>query len=278
MATIEEYYEGEEHGDYQYVTFSSLVQDMVEDSLDQDSYLKNTARSQIIKWLKRGIRVMNFNALNAPKLLELTLPPSLTMVLPVDYVDWIRISRVDENGYLYALGENKNMNIAVAYLQDNEYEILFDNGGNPLLANSGTSAFQQPYNRLTFDPSCRGNAKTVDTSYYNENGEFKIDKEFGRIAFSSDLSEKNVILEYVSDGLEDEKIYNDDLKIHKYIIDAVTDYAYWQLIRKKRNVNATEKGVARHEYYNSRRIAKKRIVGIKVHEILKGMSGSSKWV
>lgn len=278
MGTIQEYYEGNDHGNYQFVSFNSLVEDMVEETLDGDSYLKNTKRSQIIKWLKKGVREMNFNALNRPKFLEFTLPPSLSMVMPVDYVDWVRIWVIGDDGFLYTLGNNKNMNIAEAFLQDDNYEILFDNDGNPLKADSADNIFGAPFKRRILAPSCRGNMKNIDTSAYSTNGEFNVDKENGRIGFSSNLSEQTIVLQYISDSLEDEKIFNGDLKINKYAIDAIHDYAYWQIIRKKRTVNAGEKQLARREYFNSRRKTKMRISNIKVNDILKAVTSATKWI
>lgn len=278
MPTIQEYYEGTDHGNYQYVTLNSIIEDMVEDSLDPDSLLKNSRRSQFLKHTKRGIRAMNFNALNNPKILELEVGTSLSMILPVDYVDWIRLSVIKDDGFMYLLGENKNMNIAKTYLQAHDYQILFSDKGDPLEADSSNNAFASPFTRRVFHPSQCGDQKNQDTSMYNVNGEFNIDNERGAIAFSSDLSEMPIVIEYVSDGLEDEKIFGGNLKIHKYIVDAVHDYVFWQIIRKKRNVTAVEKGSARHEYFNSRRLAKQRISNFKVHEVLKAMTSATKFI
>ena len=68
------------------------------------------------------------------------------------------------------------------------------------------------------------------------------------------------------------------MKIHKYIVDAVHSYTFWQLIRKRRNVNATEKAVARHEYFNDRRLAKLRLGSMSANEIMKAMSAATKWI
>jgi hypothetical protein len=288
MSTIEDYYAGDTGGQYQYVSFQSMIDDFVEDSLDQDSYLKNTTRSQIVKQTIKGVRMLNFNGLNAVKGLELQVPPSLSMLLPVDYVDWIRVTTVGDDGFLYNLGENLRMPTAVSYLQDNDYEILFDNDGNPLQGDSDNSAFSKPFLRRTlhetareeflYGVGCRQVRRNIDTSKYSENGEFKIDQQRGAIAFSSELAERSVVFEYVSDGLEEKKIWGGEYQIHKYTIDAIHDYVYWQLIRKKRNVNATEKATARGEYFNSRRIAIKRLGSINVNQIMKAMSSATKWI
>jgi hypothetical protein len=294
MATVEDYYNGDEHGTYQYVSFNSIIDDLVEDSLDQDSYLKNTLRSQFIKHAKKGIRVMNFNALNAIKGLELTIPPSMTVVLPVDFVDWARVSVLLDDGFLYTLGENKKMPTASSYLQDESFDILFDNEGFPITGDSDKNAFANPFIRRQLHPTtywdsygwgeqdssngCRGAFRNQDTSYYNRNGEFKVDMDRGAMAFSSELSERSVLLEYVADGLEGEKIWGTKLTVHKYIVDAVHDYVYWQIIRKRRNVNATEKAVARREYFNSRRLAKVRLGSMSANAIRKAMSAATKWI
>lgn len=278
MGTIKEYYDDStQHGSYQHVSLDTLVDDLYEDGLDEDSYLKNTRRSNIIKHVKKGIRVMNFNVLNKPKILELEIGDALSIVMPADYVDYLRISVIGEDDYLYLLGRNDNIHIGKTYLQSNEYEILFSEAGDPLEADS-SNAYNIPYVKREFHSSCIGATFNQDTSKFNINGEFRIDKERGAIAFSSDLQGKAIVLEYSSDGLEDEKVYGGKLMVHKYIADAISDYAFWQIIRKKRNVNANVIAAARHEYFNSRRESKKRISSVKVHEILKAMTSGAKWI
>jgi len=278
MPTIQEYYEDStNHGSYQYVTLDTIVDDLIEDGLDEDSFLKNTRRSTIIKHVKKGIRMMNFNVLNQPKILELEIGDALSVIMPADYTDYIRISVIGDDGYLYLLGRNDNIHIGKTYLQSHNYEILFAEDGTPLEADS-SNAYSKPFIKREFHSSCINDTFNQDTSHFSINGQFRVDKERGVIALSSDLQGKSIVLEYVADGLEDEKIYNGKLKIHKHIADAISDYAYWQIIRKKRNVIQGEKQAARHEYFNSRREAKKRVSSVKVHEILKAMTATSKWI
>jgi len=239
---------------------------------------------------------MNFNTLNFVKGLEFEISESLSLISPVDYVDWVKISVVGGDGFLYTMGENKKMITATAYLQDNNFDILFDNLGFPLEGDTSSNAFSSPWNRRRLYPeatnqqsgvdeelyalanSGHGAMRNINTSAYNENGEFKIDLERGAIAFSSEIAEQSIVLEYVADGLENEKIWGEALAIHKYIVDAIMDYVYWQVIRKKRNVILTEKAVARHEYFNSRRLAKIRLGSINANEIRKAMSAATKWI
>lgn len=250
--TPEEYYSNEDnHGKYQYISLSEIINEIVLESKEDDHYLKNTKRTTILLHAKQGIRELNRSVANDILAFEITVPDNLYFPLPQDYVNWVRISVVvNENSgfYLRPLNINYKIHTAIGYLQDNKAEILFDHNGQILMADS-LNSIAQPYKKYSFN-SCP-NKPYLDTSKLSKNGEFAIDNRRGFISFSSDLADKEVVIEYVSDGLQSE-LYEEDITIHKYLKQPLKDYIYYHCIAYKMNVPYNEKQRALNKYKSSR--------------------------
>ena len=227
----QDYYENEElHGGYQYVTLKTVVDNMLLEAEDDDSYIKNVKRSRIVNYAKQAIRTVTRQAANEVFAVEVTIPTSLSWVLPQDYVNYVRISVVvtDKNTgslRLYPLDVNRNIG-----------ELLFDDAGQILTADS-SNGYARPYKRYAFSDEYQ---PTLDTSKLSKFGEFVIDEKRGTILFSSDLSEQEVVIEYVSDGLQAE-LSEDEITMHKYLRDTVENWIYFSCIERKRNIPANEK-------------------------------------
>jgi len=275
METPEEYYDNEaSHGSYQFVPLKEVIDGLLtEAKLDPDNYLKNTNRALIIYHAKNGIKELTKSTAKATLKIEMTVGANSCIVMPQDYVDYVRISVVvvDHSGArrLEVLDINKNINTATGYLQDNKCEILFDNDGNILTADA-SNAYNIPYQKYEFCSSINGNAM-LDTSKLCAYGEFSIDENNGKIIFSSNLIDKEVVVEYESDGLQWESFGEGDIKVHKYIEQALKDWTYYACIEKRVTVSNNEKDRALRRYKTTKHIAKKNRAGLDLNEISRQM-------
>ena len=55
-------------------------------------------RTDIIFHAKRGLQEFSYDTLKSIKSQELNIPPSLSVILPQDYVNYVRVSRIDALG------------------------------------------------------------------------------------------------------------------------------------------------------------------------------------
>ena len=122
-------------GSYQYISLEDIVNNFMLMYVGNDKLVNNVERYNVLFHAKRGIQELNYDALKETKILELTVNDSASVVLPPDYVNWVRIS-LSKNGLLYPLHENNKTNFAKSYLQDNQYKVLFDEDGNVLIGTS----------------------------------------------------------------------------------------------------------------------------------------------
>jgi hypothetical protein len=268
-----DYYTNEDlHGNYQYVTLEDIVNNFIMSGQDDD-FTATVDRYKVLYQARRAFRELYFDVTKDIKAVALELSPQLSIVLPQDYIDYVRISWLDSEGGLHPMALDNTLSIASGYLQDNEYGILFDNDGNILEGSpeSETKSNSFHFSLETFNPN-------VDLSKSFTKGSFVVDKSNGFIKFGSEVFGKVVVIEYVSDGVFTNAEGNTDLKIHKFAETAVYDWMYWKLIERRRNVPANEKMRARREWFNSRRLAKRRLSGIKAEDLRQTFKGDSKWI
>ncbi|NND95454.1 MAG: hypothetical protein HKN45_11360 [Flavobacteriales bacterium] len=282
MAQIDYYNDNSQWGQYQYAKLDQVVNNYIA-SRNSDDYDFNSQRHTVIAHSRRIVKEFYYDILQEIKVFEVTLGPTLEIVLPVDYVDYVRISTRDMAGKLTPIAENRSINISRNYLQDHEYNLLFDQDGNIL---EGSTRRDNQFTNTskggeTEYEVCYPSAFNRNLSNVYSNGAYTVDKESGLIRFSSSVESKDIVIEYISDGFFIDDGKNEDqtkFKIHKFAESALIDGIYYLSIKNRRNVPANEKQRARKEYYNSKRVAKRRINMSNKVEFLQAMKGSSVWI
>lgn len=138
MATSESipYFEDESQwGNYQYIKLVDLIDNFMM-YRDDDDYTSTSHRYQVLFQARKGIRELYYDVLREIKGVSMELPPTLTMHLPPDYVNYVRISWVDDKGYLHPMAVNNKISMAAGYLQDNQFRVLLDKDGCALMDSS----------------------------------------------------------------------------------------------------------------------------------------------
>lgn len=284
-------------GSYQYVSLYDIVNNFMLMYSGNHSLINNEERYKVLFHAKRGIQELNYDAFKEIKILELDVSDSLRFVLPPDFVNWVRVS-IYQNGVLRPLTENIQTNYSDAYLQDNNFRILFDQDGNILKPENSNIDFDRitggkrsiylnqnsVYNNYEgwnidgtwyFDYSI-GARFGLNTETANINPTFKIDKKGGVINFSSDMANQQCILEYVSDGMEN----GDDtlVSVNKLFEDYIYAYIEYNLLSSK--VGAQEYIIARLRKKSMAllRNAKIRMSNIHPGRLLMNLRGRDKWI
>lgn len=251
MKTPYDYHSDEaQHGSYQYLTLKEIVNGIHLETMDDDSMIKNTTRYKILEHTKDGIRKLNKKLFDDVRAIEMTVPENLSIALPHNYVDYVRVSRVmyDESTDSYRLKPlniNNNINIADGYLQDNDAAILFDDDGYILLADT-SNAYNFAYKKYEFDNS--SSHRTKDTSKLSKYGEFVINERLGKLTFSSDMYDKEIVLEYLTDGLAFDTYGEEAIRVHKDGVEPLKDWVFYACIRYKKNIAQVDKDKALLRY------------------------------
>mgnify|MGYP003117071791 FL=1 len=118
----------------------------------------------------------------------------------------------------------------------------------------------------------KGNRYGIDPQYAQANGSFYIDDMSGKIHFSSNISGKTVILDYISDSLGTDA----EMQVHKFAEEAMYKCIAYAVLSTR--VNTQEYIVRRYkkEKFAETRKAKLRLSNIKLEEITQILRGKSK--
>jgi hypothetical protein len=284
-------------GSYQYVSLYDIVNNFLLMYSGNHSLVNNEERYKILFHAKRAIQELNYDAFKEIKVLQLTVDDGLRYILPSDYVNWVRVN-LYKDGYLRPLTENIQVLSSSAYLQDQQGKILFDQNGNVLEPQNSEIDYQRlhgtkksiylnpnsPYNGQYgwdvdgvwyFDYSL-GERYGLNNETANFNPTFNIDKKAGVINFNSDMYGQSVILEYISDGMEngDDSLVSVNKLFEKYI------YAYiqYEILNSKLGVQEYIVNRARKEKTALLRNAKIRISNIHPGRLLMNLRGMDKWL
>ena len=114
----------------------------------------------------------------------------------------------------------------------------------------------------------------LDPSRAQTNGSFYIDDLYGRIHFSSNVSGKTVILDYISDSLGTE----DEMQVHKLAEDAIYKWITYGVLSSKINIPEYIVQRARKEKIAATRKAKLRLSNVKLEDIAQTLRGKSKQI
>ena len=266
------------HGGYQFTGLTELVDIMMlREESNYSSYAKNKNRDLFILYAKQGIKELTADMANDVLALELEIGDDLQFVFPQDYVNWVRLSVVGKDGRLYELDRNTRANRAITYLQDHNYDILFDHDGDELEAD-GNNVFnkQTPLKRRIYSSATP--QFQLDTTKLSKHGEFVVDKRRGVFAFDSSLAGKNIVLEYISDGLQWNDIHEGDITVHKYFEEPLQEFVYFRLIERDRDVPDREKYRAQRKFWGARQKAFARFANINLTEVSRAFRARTKWL
>jgi hypothetical protein len=299
--TNETYYEGSDgvfntsddlgvYGNYQYVSFKDLVNNFMVAYVGEGKIITKIKRPDINFHAQRALQELSYDTLRSTKSQEVDVGSSLTIPLPHDYVNYVKMSWVDRNGLENLIHPSRVTSNPLSIIQsetedaNNNYPYTFDSDGN--LQTSENSSTWTKYKANVSEDSDDDNDTEPDTSL-NEGRRYGLDPEFsqskgvffidplkGRIHFSSNISGKTITIKYISDTLATEG----EMKVHKFAEEAVYKYIAHAVLATR--ANTPEYLVARFkkERFAEIRKAKLRLSNLKSEELAQIMRGKSKQI
>jgi len=99
----QEYYEGDDFGNYQFVSLEDIINQFMIVYVGEDKIISKASKTDVAFHAQRGLAELSFDTLKSCKAQEITVPASLQMTLPQDYVNYTKISWVDSAGIKHLL-------------------------------------------------------------------------------------------------------------------------------------------------------------------------------
>ena len=283
----------ENNGSYAYIKLVDVINNFMVAYVGMDKLIPRCKRSDIVFHAKRGLQEFSYDTLKSIKSQELTIPPSLSVIIPQDYVNYVQMSRIDDVGVKHIIYPTRlTSNPYNAPVQDGKGVPTQNSLGANIEGSSLTNARWKTanqndltglydidmlnagvYNYFWYDFNY-GRRYGLDPETSQMNGWFTINEREGKFSFSSDLQGELLILDYISDGLA----VDTDMKIPKMAEEAIYMHILYNILAGRANV--PEYVVARYkkERRAALRNAKIRLSDIKLEEFTQVMRGKSKWI
>jgi len=284
----------ENYGSYAYISLNDIINNFIVAYVGTGKLISDVKRTDVIFHAKRAMQEFSYDTLKSIKSQELSIPHSLSVVLPQDYVNYVKMSWIDTYGLKHPI-------YPVNGLTTNPYENpIQDQRGVPIQDNfnnnvEGDSLTEERWDTNHLFPQIDevtglnnywydgdnwvqdrfyGGLYGIDPQYANVNGYFSINDRENKISFSSNLVGKLIVLEYISDGLA----YDLDSRVPKMAEEAMYAYILHAIISHR--VSSPEYLVRRLQQDKSAKLrnAKIRLSNIKLEEITQVFRGKSKWI
>ncbi len=283
-------------GSYQYVSLDDIMTNFELMYDGNHSLVNNENRYKILFHAKRAIQELNYDAFKEIKALELTVYDDLRFVLPSDYVNWVKLYLFQGNT-LRELTENIQVQSSIQYLQNSTAVFGYDGNNNVSTIESKldtarkdgslNSIYLNQNNEADENDNCIdcdgdiynsriGARYGLNTETANINPTFTIDKKAGVINFDSTMANRQCVLQYISDGMEN----GDDsqISVNKLFEDYIYAYIQYAILNSKFGVQEYIINRARKNKQALLRNAKIRLSNIHPSRLLMNLRGEDKWI
>jgi len=284
----------ENYGSYAYIKLNDIINNFLVAYVGPGKLISDVKRTDVIFHAKRGLQEFSYDTLKSIKSQELTVPISLSVPLPQDYVNYTNVYWIDNQGVKHIIMPVNNLtgspyNIPI---QDTKGVTTQDNFGNNIEGNSiieerwntndlknrnvniDDTVLASFYYNYDFPNLGYGELYGIDPQYANVNGYFQLNERESKISFSNDLVDKIILFEYISDGLAIDL----DTRVPKLAEEAMYAHIIHAVLATR--INQPEYIVNRFKRERSAKLrnAKIRLSNLKLNELVQVMRGKSKWI
>ena len=285
--TVTQTTSNEQLGNYQYIGINDIVNNFIISYVGKDKIISKVKRADVFFHAQRCLAELSYDTLRSNKSQEIEIPPALTMALPHDYVNYVKLSWLDNDGVERLILPARKTSNPSAILQDSNYDYLFDSDGSLLNARDSDTwtQFQSAEGNNTSANNI-SDSEDIDKTFFlgqryginpehaASNGLFYVNDARGMIYFSSNLNGMTVKLSYISDTLG----LDGEMQVHKFAEEAMYKWIAHAIIATR--VGSPEYLVARFkkERFAAVRTAKLRLSNLKSEELAQIMRGKSKQI
>ena len=175
--TQQNYYDGDNFGGYQFISLDDIINNFIVAYVGENKIIPKVKSTDVAFHAQRAIQELSFDTFKSVKSQEITLPPSNTMVLPQDYVNYTKICWTDKSGIerpLYPVKYTSNPTpvlqnsdgeyslTAIGTLTDADATIVLDNEYLNILVGMVVSGPNIPDGSLVVATSNASNITTIE--------------------------------------------------------------------------------------------------------------------
>jgi hypothetical protein len=114
------------YGSYQYVTLNDVIDNYMVGYVGDGKLIQTAKKSDVLFFAKRSLQEFSYDTLKSIKSSELTVPDSLSVIMPQDFVNYVSMCYIDAFGVKRPLYPNNNLTT------NTYYNLLQDESGVPI--------------------------------------------------------------------------------------------------------------------------------------------------
>ena len=284
----------ESRGSYEYTRLNDVIDNFLIAYVGTGKLIPSVKRTDVIFHAKRGLQEFSYDTLKSVRSQELTVNYALNVIIPQDYVNYVRLSWTDGLGVQHTIypANELTTNPFASPVQDEVGTPTQDSQDSNIQGSSQTEAawasgdprrINGAFSRDVTDASVLmntpydgmlGQRYGLEPQTSQKNGWFTINEREGVFSFSSELKDQIIVLEYISDG----NAYDLDARIPKLAEEALYAHMMYSILSTSAGIQEYVVRRFKQERSAKLRNAKIRLSNIKLDQIIQVMRGKSKWI
>ncbi len=297
------------YGDYRYIPLNEIIDSFAATYVGKGKLCEGVILNDVTFHAIRGLQELSYDTLRSTKDWEVEVPSSLVLVMPLDYVNYVKVGWSDSNGIerlLYPTSKTSNpfnVDEPVQSWGGFTADGSADDLDRVVAATSGDDAYnftsdtRDSYKSLSASDIGSVDADDMDDEYGNlvggrygidpqhaqANGTFYIDEDLGKFHFSSNMSGKTLVLRYISDGLASTSNTDQTLDLTKSMVpklaeEAIYKHILYGVLLARKDSPAGLLAQIKKERFAETRKAKLRLSNLKLEELTQILRGGSKQI
>ena len=286
-------------GNYRQIPLQDIIDSFAATYVGEGKLCEGVLLADITFHAIRSLQELSYDTLKCTRDIEVEIPSTLVLVMPLDYVNYVSLQWVDSNGIFrrlyptsksgnpfdvsqvvqsyggFATGGVDNDLTRTAAVDGNYGSTTFENFKSQTVNDLGDTAANEiddEYGELL------GTRYGIDPQHAQANGTFFIDETQGKFHFSSNVSGKTVVLKYISDGISgsSSSISLSSSYVPKLAEEAIYKWILYGVLSARKD---TAPGILQNikkERFAETRKAKLRLSNLKIEELTQILRGQSK--
>jgi len=295
-------------GGYRYISLDEIIQSFNAAYVGDGKICEGVVQNDVNFHAIRGLQELSYDTLKSTKDWEIVVPSTLVMVMPLDYVSYIKVSWSDGNGIervLYPTNKTSNaFNVSEPIEKSGSFDTSGSGTDNDATALGLTRVTQDGDDNFISDTATNYQSQTasdlgsvdadsvddrygnllggrygIDPQYAQANGTFFVDETLGKFHFSSNVSGKTLVLRYLSDGVSSTS--SDGIDFTKSLVpklaeEAIYKHMLYGILSARKDSPAGLLAQIKKERFAETRKAKLRLSSLKLEELTQILRGGSK--
>ena len=288
-------------GNYRYINLTEIIDSFSATYIGKGKLCENVVLNDVTFHAIRGLQELSYDTIRSTKDWEVVIPSTLVLVMPADYINYVKLSWSDSNGIeriIYPTSKTSNpFNVEETvqtwggFTTDGTNEDL---DRTAAVDGNFTSDTFANYKANTSSDIGSVDADEMDDEYGNlvgarygidpqhaqANGSFFVDEKQGKFHFSSNIAGKTVVLKYISDGIAtnaaSDAIDLTTSYVPKFAEEAIYKHILYGVLLARKDSPAGLLAQIKKERFAETRKAKLRLSNLKLEELTQVLRGSSK--